>query len=81
MVANKIDLCSTLSIEKEKYLPRYLKELPMLTVGTRSWLMISLGKILTDEVEDFLIPNEEHLSILIVISAQLHHLEKWFSKS
>ena len=35
MVSNKIDLCSTLSIEKERYLPRYLKELPMLTVGTR----------------------------------------------
>jgi len=43
--------------------------------------MISLGKNCTDEVEDFLIPNEEDLSTLMVISAQLHHLEKWFSKS
>ena len=60
MVSNKIELCSTLSIEKEKYLPRYFKELLMLTMGMRSWLMISLGKNCTDDVEDFLIPNEEH---------------------
>ena len=35
MVSNEIDLCSALSIEK-KYLPSFLKEMPMLTVGTRS---------------------------------------------
>ena len=43
--------------------------------------MISLGKNWTNGVEDFLIPNEEHVSTLMVISAQVHHLEKWFSKS
>ena len=30
-VFNKIDLCSTLSMEREKYLPIYSKEQPMLT--------------------------------------------------
>jgi len=35
----------------------------------------------TDEVGECLISNEEHLSKLMVLSAQLHHLEKWFSKS
>jgi len=32
--------------------------------------MINLGKNCTDGVEEFLIPNEEHLSTLMGISAQ-----------
>ena len=47
--------------------------------------MTSLGKDCIDEIEDFLNPKqilipEEDLSTVMVISAQLHHLEKWFRK-
>ena len=75
MVSKRIELCSTLSILKEKYLPRYVNESPILTVGTRSRLMISLGRNWKDEVNDLFIPKDEHLSTLIIISAQVHHLE------
>ena len=43
--------------------------------------MLSLGKNCIGEVEDFLVQNQEHLSTLMLILAQLHHLEKLFNKS
>ena len=67
---------STLSIEKLKYLPKYLKDLPISTVGTTAWFINSLGRYRVDEVEDFLIQNVEHLSTLITMLAQVHHLVK-----
>jgi len=58
----------------------YLKDLPVSIVGTTSWLIMSFGRYCVDEVEDFFIPNVEHLSTLIFILAQAHHLEQWLSK-
>ena len=39
-----------LFMEKLKYRPRYLNDLPISTVGTKSWFNISLGKYWKEEV-------------------------------
>ena len=68
MVSKRIVLYSKFFIENEEYRPIYLNNSPILTVGTKSLLMMSLGRSCTDEVAGFLIRNEEHLSTRFVYS-------------
>ena len=69
------------SISKLKKRPRYLKDSPFLTVGTRVELMRTLGWNWRERVENFLIPKELHLSTRMSILDHWHHLEKQFSSS
>ena len=60
-------LCSSLDILKSKYVPRYLKDSPILTVGTGQSLISNFGRYWIDFVKAFLMAKVLHLSTLIII--------------
>ena len=79
-------LCSLSDIWKSKNFPRYLKDSPILIVGTGQLLISSFGKNWHDFDKIFFIPKVLHLSTLIFMFDHWHQIENrfkryWFSKS
>ena len=78
--------CWSLDMSKSKNLPKYRKDSPILTQGTRTPLISSLGRYWIALVVLFLIQNVQHLSTLITILDHWHQIANrftrcWFSDS
>ena len=80
VVSKSSALCFWLSILKLKYLPKYLKLSSSCKGDIISLSTYSLALVWGKSVFFFLMPNVWHLSTLIIILLQIHHVEKVFNR-